>query len=204
MHTRNPSVPVQRAVRFPSMFHRRPWATTIPAALLTVATLMVVPTAMAGGGNLGTIGPGAPSAVIGDTVTGAFNDIWTFNLAAASQLAASATNVSILVGGVAQGDILGFGATVNGTPLTLTQVNEQQGTFEYQVQRLTGATIADPGSFTLDVFGTGIHGATNASYSGNIFANPPLVSAVPEPATLALMLAGLSAVLFSARRRRND
>ena len=170
------------------------------AAVVAAAVMLWAPSGFAGGGNLGTIGPSSPSAFIGDTVTGAFNDIWTFNLAADSQLAASVTNVSILVNGLAQGDILGFGATLNGFALTLTQANENQGSFEYQVQRLTGSTLAAPGSFTLDVFGSGIRGATNASYSGNIFANPPLAAAVPEPGTVALLMAGLAIVLLNVRR----
>ena len=61
-----------------------------------------------------------------------------------------------------------------------------------------------PGSFTLVVNGyAGLAGsvgqAISASYSGGINVIP---TAVPEPESYALMLAGLAAIGFIARRRR--
>jgi hypothetical protein len=48
---------------------------------------------------------------------------------------------------------------------------------------------------------TGTNSAGIASYGGNLAVMP--ISAVPEPASFALMLAGASVVLFLARRRRD-
>lgn len=59
-----------------------------------------------------------------------------------------------------------------------------------------------PGNYTLTLIGYKVNSALSGSYSGNIAIDP--VSAVPEPETYAMMLAGLGLLGFSARRRNNN
>jgi hypothetical protein len=76
----------------------------------------------------------------------------------------------------------------------------------------TGSGIGQSGNvwqqFEFDVIGTGgldtlkfAAGGTAQTYGGSL-DNVSLVAAVPEPETYALMMAGLGAVAFMARRRR--
>ncbi len=161
----------------------------IAAALVSVA---VSAGAYAAGGSLGTIGNAsfasgsiAPGAVI--------SDVWTFSIAVGSSVAASVTNVEIFAGPFAINNILGFSATLDASPLTLTTVPFPGGA----AQVLAAATSLLAGSHTLTIMGTA--GDFGATYGGNIVA-----TTVPEPETLAMMLAGLGALGFLARRRQND
>ncbi len=148
---------------------------------------------MAGGGSLGTP---SPSASFSNTVNGAFTDNWTFDLGSASIVAASLTNVEISFYGKS-GGILGFSASLNGTPLLLNTSSVTVPPVTVNTQVLAGVASMGPGAmFKLTVSGTGITG-TSASYGGNLVATP-----VPEPETWALMLAGVGAVGFLARRRQ--
>ncbi len=191
----------------------RPAPSTLPAtarrnlkglglfALASCAAL-ASQSSFAAGGFLGTLDAAHPSAFFGATETTAFNDVWTFDIAASTTVAASLTNISLVLGPTTSvGDILGFGASLNGTPLTLQDVTTTTGGTTYKIQRLFGDEPAAPGIYTLDVFGTGIGGgsSTTASYSGNIITN--LASPVPEPASYLLMLAGLGIVGFTLNRR---
>ena len=56
------------------------------------------------------------------------------------------------------------------------------------------------GSYELAVHGTLMHGFKGNTYGGNLVTE---LAPVPEPETYALMLAGLGAVGFVARRRRS-
>lgn len=76
----------------------------------------------------------------------------------------------------------------NGTPLTISN-----GLFVSTANTLANLNVNTP--FTLTV--NGISGS-NASYSGVLNA-----SAVPEPETYTLMLAGLGLVGFATRRKNN-
>ena len=161
------------------------------AAVLSVSSLSAVAVTTA-------LPPLAPSATFANTVTGGFMDTWTFNLGTTSIVAASLTNVEITFGIFKTGGITGFEAWLNGTQLfgPLTTTISPPVTVTTQV--LAGGTSLPAGMYSLVVRGTGVTGG-QASYGGNIVATP-----VPEPETLAMMLAGLGALGFLARRRQNS
>ena len=144
--------------------------------------------------NLGTI---PPTASFAKTVAaGSFLDTWTFNLTTPSIVAASATNVAISFGAINVGAIGSFAALLNGVPLGLSSFASTNNGVTVHTQVLSGSTNLPAGMFNLTV--SGVAAAGGASYGGNIVAVP-----VPEPETLAMMLAGLGAVGFLARRRQN-
>jgi len=150
--------------------------------------------------KLGTIG----SAALGNSnVGGAFTDTYNFTLADAALVAADATNVSTLIPSfsLTLGEIFGFGASIDGVALALITTSEplQVGASEQKKVLLTTPAMSlAAGNHTLLVFGTGKSMGT-ASYAGQIS-----VTSVPEPETYAMMLAGLGALGFMVRRRRND
>lgn len=117
---------------------------------------------------------------------GAFTDTFTFTLPGI--LSADASVVTI---GSGVADIDFTSGTLNGLPLLLT--TDAGGFVELLY---TPAPFAVSGPLTLIVKGTS---GSNASYSGTLN-----VSVVPEPETMALMLAGLGVLGHLVRRRRPD
>jgi len=115
---------------------------------------------------------------------GAFTDTFTFTMPGITS-----ASVSVVTIGAGVGDIDFTSATLNSMPLVLT--TDAGGFVELLY---TPSSFAVTGPLTLIVKGTS---AANASYSGTLN-----VTAVPEPETVALMLAGLGMVGFVARRRR--
>lgn len=164
----------------------------VAAAVLAVAASAG---AVAADGDLGNL---SPSASFSRTVAaGSFLDKWSFNLGTPSIVAASATNVEISFGSFSFGGISNFAATLNGVPLLLQSFGSSANGVTVTTQVLAGSTTLPAGTFSLMVSGTAAAGG--ASYGGNIVATP-----VPEPETLAMMLAGLGALGFLARRRQNS
>lgn len=115
---------------------------------------------------------------------GLFTDTFVFNPAVGPSLANGLIH-SLSLFDTANLDL--YTVTLNGHALNLVST----GSFEYQLLN----PVAVSGLLTLIVKGNTITPA--ASYSGDIN-----VSAVPEPETYGMLLAGLGVVGFLARRRR--
>lgn len=64
---------------------------------------------------------------------------------------------------------------------------------------LTFSNQAAPGNYSLNVAGSKINATQSGGYSGTV-----TVSAVPEPETYGMLLAGLGLIGFTARRRKRN
>jgi hypothetical protein len=122
---------------------------------------------------------------------GSFTDTFTFTPDLGGFVSASL----ITIGGFAAADLDFLSASINGTPLTLSS----SGSGEFALLDLTSLT----GPLVLTVTGTAgpsfeAGAGVNASYAGTLN-----VTAIPEPGTLALAMAGLGVVGFLSRRRRS-
>lgn len=141
-----------------------------------------------------------PSASFASTVTGNFTDTWTFNMGSASTVAASLSNVAVALGSFAYGGITEFTALLDGvTFLNLSSLTPNIKPASATTQVLAGRSSMPAGLFAQNVSGDA--GAED-SYGGRIVAAP--VSAVPEPETFAMLLAGLGLMGAIARRRNKS
>ena len=123
--------------------------------------------------------------------TGMFVDTYTFTLADTSWLIAgqaSTTKVGSQDLDITSILIKSGGATVGSFA---ANAGSNDAVENYSLAQL----LLAPGAYSLVV--SGMNSDAKASYSGNV-----AVAAIPEPETYALMLAGLAAVGFIARRRK--
>lgn len=121
---------------------------------------------------------------------GSFTDTFTFTPDFGGLVSASLVTIA----GFDTADLDFISASINGTALQLTS----SGSAEFALLDLTNIT----GPLTLTVTGTAgpsfnAGEGVNASYAGTLN-----VTAIPEPGTLALALAGLGVVGFLSRRRQ--
>ena len=121
-----------------------------------------------------------------NVVAGEFQDVWNFNIAGLVTADGILSNFSFR-----PNQDIDFGVvTLNGVELTVTNTVDAGGNLS--LAKLFPANFVGPLQLVVNFTSGG-----NGSYSGNIN-----VTAVPEPETYALMLAGLGLVGFMARRRK--
>lgn len=149
------------------------------------------------GYTAGLSGPSGSS--INHTVSDTFTDQITFNYSGAA-IVDVWLDTSVTLNNLATQQIVFTSATLNGMALTI-----DPSTTSGNTRFSTAGLFQTPanGSFVLSVTGyAGLSGSVgqtiSASYSGGINVMP---TAVPEPESYALMLAGLGAIGFIARRR---
>jgi hypothetical protein len=146
--------------------------------------------------DLGSVSAGTPMAFGGYAPVGAFNDIFTFSLPANSGSGYSVSN------------FLSLPAQFNTVLSTLALVSNPDGILFNGDDALVSSSVFPGGdSISLAVgsqpagdYYLNVTGLANGS-QGGVYNGAISVSAVPEPETYAMMLAGLAVMGFMAGRR---
>lgn len=158
---------------------------------LAAAAAIALGSASASAIDLGSLNLATGSAFFGNTpVAGSFTDTLTFTITTTSFFNASVTTV---VNGAQDVDFTTIRVTgTGGSIFNLTQVNPDP--IELWATPAAGFTLT-AGTYTMTL--TGSNSAAIGSYAGNVAVTP-----VPEPHSLALLLAGMGALGFMVRRRK--
>jgi hypothetical protein len=128
-----------------------------------------------------------------------FDDVYIFNVL-------DTPNVSFVASSVVSGGVTGVDFTIHGGGYALytwndgTPIAGQAATLPGSVSG--GVYTLSTGEYALEIAGTYV--ANGGSYSGVITGMPGAVTAVPEPTSWLMMLAGLTAVAGVARRRKDQ
>ena len=192
-----------------------PRSASLAAALALASGLMAVAPSAAANVTYAisqTVGAGSVSGTIttdGDLGTLDASDIVSFNLVLQGLGAASTLNSSsskfLLTGGdlVASGNQLNFNFSGNDNGYLLFQRQLYSGT-DYWCNAVSGVVCLMGGSIVPQGFRDG-SAQFDSSLSGlQTVGTISNVSNVPEPATWALLLAGIGAVGFYSRTQRRD
>jgi len=138
--------------------------------------------------SLGTLDLSSGTGAFSNTpIAGSFTDTLTFTLTTASLLTGSVTSA---VAGTQDVDFTSISITGTGGPFAFTQALSDP----FELWTRSSVQLA-AGTYTLNL--TGTNSASIGSYAGTLG-----VSAVPEPGTLAMLLAGFGTIAFIARQRR--
>jgi hypothetical protein len=158
------------------------WAAVlaIAVALLTTPAAAAAPLSF----EQGTAAFGATHST-----PGSIADDWTFSLAGPSIVSAS-----VAPSGSHWLDVTSVGILGDGLALAFESERIPEAR-RWQAWTLPDAYLP-PGDYTLRIDGTVYRGFTHGHYSGAMTVSP-----IPEPGAWALLLAGLAAVAFVARRR---
>ena len=162
------------------------------------AGMLVTAVAHATTTNLGPAVVGTPLAFGGFAAPGPFNDIFTFTLPANGGSGYSLTNFTSLPG------------QFNTVLSTLSLVSNPDGILFNMDDSFLSSSVVPGGNSLKLAWGPApggnyyiaVGGVTNGT-QGGIYNGAISVTAVPEPETYAMMLAGLGALGFLARRRQN-
>lgn len=170
-----------------------------PIASAALASLLAFGSAHATEYDLGPVTIGTPLSFAGLTAVGPFNDIFTFSMPDNGGSGYSVSNFALLPGlydtVLATMSLVSNpdGILYNADDVVVDSSTAPGGSL---INLAVGPTPG--GSYYLNVTGIGT-GSQGGIYTGAIS-----VSAVPEPETYAMMLAGLGAIGFMASRRRRQ